>query len=242
MKIAGYHSVLEALEENRAIEKVFVLQSAQTARIRELIAKLKKKNIPVSFVPKEKLHRLSPDKNISIAAFLSPINYVSPEQLVEEAFSASETPVFLLLDGITDTRNLGAIIRSAAAFGVAGIFLPANNSAPVTEETVRMSTGNIFKVPLSRVSHLKDAVFLLKASGVEIIAASEKTQENLETYTFSKPVALLVGNEHKGINPSLLKTADKMLKINMENNVDSLNVSVATAVFLYEIRKQLSSL
>ncbi len=242
MKITGYHSVLEALEENRAIEKVFVLQSAQTARIRELIAKLKKKNIPVSFVPKEKLHRLSPDKNVSIVALLSPISYVSPEQLVEEAFSVSDKPVFLLLDGITDTRNLGAIIRSAAAFGVAGIFLPANNSAPLTKETVRMSTGNIFKVPLSRVNHLKDAVFLLKASRVEIIAASEKTKENLETHTFSKSVALLVGNENKGINPSLLKLADKILKINMENNVDSLNVSVATAIFLYEIHKQLSSL
>ncbi len=241
MHIAGKNAVIAALESGQIIRKVFIKKSS-ASRFEKLIEELRGKTIPVSLVPAEKLNRLYRQGNHGgIIAEISPVTFQSLETIIKSAFEQTTKPVFLLLDGITDTRNLGAIIRSAAAFGVNGVILPAHRSAAVSGETVKMSAGAIFKMPMVRVNHLKDAVFYLQAEGVEIVAATEKTSNKLSDHSFEKPIGLIMGDEHKGIGSFLLKQADSVLKIPMESGVDSLNVSVATAIFLYEIyRRKLS--
>ncbi len=237
MIIAGRNALEAALETGQNIEKVFIKKSSAT-RFESLIKKLTERNIPVSLVPEEKLSRIYKGHHGGIVAKVVSFSFVSAEKMVADAFKRSKNPVFVLLDGITDTRNMGAVFRSAAAFGADGIILPAHHSASLSGETVKMSAGMFFKVPVARVNHLKDAVFLLQAEGVEIVAATEKTGHLLTEYRFRKPVGLIMGNEHKGISNALLKQADVLLKIPMEPGVDSLNVSVSTAIFLYEIYRQ----
>ncbi len=239
MKVAGIHAVEELLKSEKNIEKVFVNQKQPSKIIERLLARFRGKNIPVKFVPPEYLHKLYKGNHQGIIAITSPVEFFPLEKSVETALKKEKTPLFLLLDGITDARNFGAIIRSAVAFEADGLIIPAHHSAPVNEDTVKMSAGTVFHIRISRVKHLSDALFLLKSYGFEIVAATEKANKTLENHTFSKPVALIMGNESKGIGKQLLKISDTLLKINMAPQVDSLNVSVATAIFLYEIHKQL---
>jgi 23S rRNA (guanosine2251-2'-O)-methyltransferase len=241
MKVTGINAVYELLESGKTIEKVLVKQNPQSEGLKRLIGLCRDKGIPVKFVPVQKLDKLFKGVHQGVVAFVSPVEYVALETLVEQAFAQTGHPVFLLLDGITDTRNFGAILRSAAAFEVNGVIVPANNSAPLNDEVAKTSAGGIFKTAICRVKHLADAVYYLKSYGTEIIAATEKAGHMLETYRFEKPVALIMGNEHKGISGQLLKQADVKLKINISPGVDSLNVSVAAAVFLYEIHRQFFS-
>ena len=237
MKIAGIHSVEKALEKNLEIEKIFVLNKPSQS-LNRIIYQANRKSIPVSFVPAPKLSSLYKGAHQGVVAIVSPIRFIDIDEMITRAFQGSEYPYFIMLDGITDTRNLGAIFRSAVAFNASGIILPAHHSASITEETVKTSAGGVFEIPVARVNHLADAIYLLKSYDLEIIAATEKAPKNLETYHFNKPVAFLMGNENKGISPSLLKRADTLLKININSKIDSLNVSVATAIFCYEYHRQ----
>ncbi len=237
MKIAGIHPVRTALEEGKEIEKIYVDRNPGDS-LAEIIRMAGDRSVPVRFVPAKKLNALYKGAHQGVVAVISPIHFVPVEKLVAEAFEKQKHPYFLLLDGITDTRNLGAVMRSAVAFEVAGIILPEHHSAGITEDTVKTSAGGIFHVPVSRVKHLLDAVLLLKSYDVEIIAASEKARESLETYAFKKSVAFIMGNENKGVSKKLLENADNTLKINISPVMDSLNVSVATSIFCYEYHRQ----
>ncbi len=239
MKIAGIHAIEELLKTGKPIEKVFILRNTESAVLKQLAGIFRRKGIPVQYVPKQKLNTLFQGTHQGIIAIVSEFSYTDMEKMVQDAFNQTDTPVFLLLDGITDTRNFGAVLRSAAAFEVNGIIVPAHHSAPLNKEVVKTSAGGIFKIPISRVNHLADALFYLKSYQVEIIAATEKSHTYLEQFTFSKPVGLIMGNEHKGISNRLIALSDFKLKINISTQMDSLNVSVATGIFLYEIHKQL---
>ena len=171
-----------------------------------------------------------------MVARIAPINFVSLEELLEE--NSGKKTVYLLLDGITDTRNLGAILRTAAAVGVGGIVLPQTGSAPVNSDTVKTSAGGIFSVPLVKVNHLKDALFLFQAQEIKTLAVSEKAEKTAYEHHFDASVALIMGSEDKGIQKGLLKMADHTVKLPMSDQMDSLNVSVACGVMLYEIQRQ----
>ncbi len=239
MKVAGIHSVRELLHRDKPVEKVFVKQNSDHEALRNLIAQFRSRNVPVKYVPQRKLDKLFRGNHQGIVAIVPPVRFMALEDLVQRAFQSVEKPVFVLLDGITDTRNLGAIIRSAVAFEADGIIIPEHHSAPVNEEVAKTSSGGIFHIPLTKVKHLSDAVFYLQSSGVEIIAATEKAATGLDGYKFTAPVGIIMGDEHKGVSHQLLKISNKRLKINISGKMDSLNVSVAAGIFLYEIHKQL---
>ncbi|MBT8209582.1 MAG: 23S rRNA (guanosine(2251)-2'-O)-methyltransferase RlmB, partial [Eudoraea sp.] len=164
------------------------------------------------------------------------------ETLVDEVTSAKEDRLFLLLDRVSDVRNFGAIIRTAECTGVDGIVILSSGSAPVTADTVKTSAGAVFNIPIAKVSHMKDAVYYLQASGVEVVAATEKTSNTLYDLDLKKPLAIVMGSEDKGISPAILKITDHLAKIPMVGDIASLNVSVACGVFLYEaVRQRMSS-
>ncbi|MFT6066630.1 MAG: 23S rRNA (guanosine2251-2'-O)-methyltransferase, partial [Polaribacter sp.] len=151
-------------------------------------------------------------------------------------------PLFILLDQLSDVRNFGAIIRTAECSGVDGIIIQNNGSAPVNAETIKTSAGAAFKIPICKVDHLKDALFLLQASDIKIVAATEKTENSIYDINFKQPIAIIMGSEHRGINPSILKMVDYKAKLPLLGEIASLNVSVACGIFLYEtVRQRIST-
>ena len=242
MKIAGIHPLREALTEGKSIEKVFVNRDMTGAAWQSLAAELRRQGIPIKYVPKIKLDKMYKGVHQGVVALVAPVDFIPMEALIARALEQTPHPAFLLLDGITDTRNLGALIRSAAAFAFNGIILPASGSATITEETVKTSAGAVFKIPMARTRHLLDAIYYLQAEGIQVVAATEKTDQSIHRYRFPSSVALVLGDEHTGIQPALLKHADAKLRIPISPQMDSLNVSVAGGIFMYEIARQLQKI
>ncbi|MCB0444659.1 MAG: RNA methyltransferase, partial [Gelidibacter sp.] len=167
-----------------------------------------------------------------------PITFYPLEDLVINVMESGKTPLFLLLDQLSDVRNFGAIIRTAECTGVSGIIIQKKGGAPVNGDTVKTSAGAIFKIPICKVDHIKDAVFYMQASGIKVVAATEKTDQNLYDIDFTEPCAIIMGSEGKGINPSILKVVDDKAKLPILGEIESLNVSVACGAFLYEVVRQ----
>ncbi|NPA42776.1 MAG: 23S rRNA (guanosine(2251)-2'-O)-methyltransferase RlmB [Chlorobi bacterium] len=241
MKVAGIHGVTELLASGRPVQQVWVKEGGRSPRLEGLVSRLREAGVPVKYVPRQKLDKLYGGVHQGVVAETSPVEWVPLEELADRAFAAKDKPVFVLLDGVTDARNLGAILRTAWAFDADGVIMPAHRAAPVNEDTVRTSAGAVFHVPLVKVNHLADAIYYLQSLGAEAVAATGKAALPLEMYRFTRPVALIMGDEHKGISRKVEQAADTRLKITMNPAVDSLNVSVAAAVFLYEIHKQFMS-
>ena len=151
---------------------------------------------------------------------------------------SGKTPLFLLLDQLSDVRNFGAIIRTAECTGVNGIIIQKKGGAPINGDTIKTSAGAVFKVPICKVDHIKDAVFYMQASGIKVIAATEKTNNTLYDVSFKEPCAIIMGSEGRGINPSTLKVVDAKAKLPLLGEIESLNVSVACGAFLYEAVRQ----
>jgi len=241
IEIYGIHAILEAIESETNIEKVWLLKGNRGSLFQRLEQSLRQNNIPHSYVPKERLERFKNKNHQGAIATISKIEFIEVEELIESAFKNNDSPTFILLDGITDARNVGAILRSCAATGVNGLIIPQTGSAPINDATIKTSAGGAFKVPISRVNHLKDAVYLLKSYKTQVIAVSEKSNENLFDLKIEKASAIIMGSEDKGIQSSLLKICDSTIKLPMEKGIDSLNVSVACGIVLYEkIRQQLA--
>ncbi|QLG46075.1 23S rRNA (guanosine(2251)-2'-O)-methyltransferase RlmB [Costertonia aggregata] len=237
-QIYGIRAVIEAIYSNETIDKVFIQKGLKGELSKELDGIIRKNKISVSYVPIEKLNRLTKNNHQGVVANISPISYPAFEEIIEEITRTKESPIFLLLDQLSDVRNFGAVIRSAECTGVDAIIIQKKGAAPVTADTIKTSAGAAFKVPITKVDHLKDAVHYLQASGVKIIAATEKTQNMLYDIDFTGPCAIVMGSEDIGISPSILKTADHTAKLPLLGEIESLNVSVACGVFLYEVVRQ----
>ena len=236
--IYGIHSIIEAIESNVGIEKIWLQEGKKGSSFQRLEKLIRINNISCSYVPSEKLIKLKDKNHQGAIALISQIDYVNIEKLIDNAFSQTSNPTFLLLDGITDSRNFGAIIRSCAAASVNGVIIPQTGSALINNLSVKTSSGGIFKVPISKVNHLKDAIFILKSFNTNIIAVSEKSNNNLFDSKLKRPTAFIMGSEDKGINNGLMKLSDTSLKLPMFNSMDSLNVSVASGIILYEKMRQ----
>ncbi|MFK7757582.1 MAG: 23S rRNA (guanosine(2251)-2'-O)-methyltransferase RlmB [Flavobacteriales bacterium] len=238
--VVGIHPVSEALSSDKEIDKILIARDMASSEAMDIAKKAKEKDIPVQRVPKVKLDKLSNINHQGILAFISPIAYVSIDDMIEEAQLKNEAPLLIILDGITDTRNLGAICRTAECMGAHGIIMPKNNSAPVTEGTIKSSAGAVLKLKLARVNHLLDAIYHLQASEVSVIAFTEKANNTVDQIDIDKKgVAIILGAEDKGIHQKLIKTADNHLKIRMFGSTDSLNVGVAAGMILYQIRQKI---
>ncbi|HTO36055.1 MAG TPA: 23S rRNA (guanosine(2251)-2'-O)-methyltransferase RlmB [Flavobacterium sp.] len=237
-QIFGIRAVIEAIQAGKEIDKLFIQKEAQGELMRELFKLVKDKQISYSYVPVEKLNRLTDKNHQGVVATVAPISFYELEELISQVFESGKTPLFLMLDQLSDARNFGAIIRTAECTGVNGIIIPKHGAAPVNGDTVKTSAGAVFNVPICKVGHLKDAVFYLQSSGVKVIAATEKTDNNLYDVSMTEPTAIIMGSEDRGINPSVLKIVDEKAKLPMFGSIGSLNVSVACGAFLYEAVRQ----
>jgi 23S rRNA (guanosine2251-2'-O)-methyltransferase len=237
-KIFGIRTVIEAINSGTTIDKVFLQKGLHGELFQELESLLRKQAINSSYVPVEKLNRLSDKNHQGVVAQISPIEFHDLDNLVMKVIESGTTPLFLLLDQISDVRNFGAIIRTAECTGVNGIIIQKKGGAPVNADTVKTSAGAVFKVPICKVDHIKDAMFHLQASGIKVIAATEKTDKMLYDVSFKEPCAIILGSEGRGINPSVLKLVDDKAKLPLLGEIESLNVSVACGAFLYEVVRQ----
>jgi 23S rRNA (guanosine2251-2'-O)-methyltransferase len=237
--IFGIRAIIEAIESGSSINKIYLQKGLRGNLYYELDKLIKEKKIATSTVPVEKLNRLSKNNNHQGAvAQISPIEFYDLETLIEETLDSGKKPLFLLLDQLSDVRNFGAIIRTAECTGVNGIVIQKNGSAPVNAETIKTSAGAAFKLPICKVDHIKDALFILQASDIKTVAATEKTDASVYDIDFNQPLAIIMGSEHRGVNPSILKMADYKAKLPLLGDIESLNVSVACGAFLYEAVRQ----
>lgn len=237
--IFGKRAIIEAINSGSTLSKIYLQNGLRGNLFFDLVRLIESKKILLSFVPKEKLDQLSKRKNHQGAvAMISPIEFIALEKLIDMGMNGTSTPIFLILDQISDVRNFGGIIRTAACTGVTGIIIQQQGGAPVNSDTIKTSAGAAFKVPICRVNHIKDAIFALQASNVKIVAATEKTDQLIYAINFNQPIAVVMGSEHKGIHLSVLKIADYKAKLPLLGTIDSLNVSVACGAFLYEAVRQ----
>lgn len=237
-QIFGIRAIIEAIQSGTIIDKVFIQKESQGDLMRELLKSIKSKNINFSYVPIEKLNRMTTMNHQGAVATISPIAFHELEDMIVSTTGQGKMPLFLILDQLSDARNFGAIIRTAECTGVNGIIIQKQGSAPVNGDTVKTSAGAVFNVPICKVDHIKDAIFHLQGSGIKTVAATEKTDQNIYDINFNEPVAIIMGNEERGVNPSVLKVADEKAKLPMYGTIESLNVSVACGAFLYEVVRQ----
>jgi 23S rRNA (guanosine2251-2'-O)-methyltransferase len=238
--IFGIRAIIEAINSEKTIDKVFLQKGLKGELYTELESLIRRSQINCSYVPVEKLNRLTKKNHQGAVAQISPIAFYDLENLVLSTFESGKTPLFLLLDQLSDVRNFGAIIRTAECTGVNGIVIQKKGGAPVNGDTIKTSAGAVFKVPICKVDHIKDAVFFMQASGIKVIAATEKTDNTLYNVSFKEPCAIIMGSEDRGINPSTLKVVDEKAKLPLLGDIESLNVSVACGAFLYEAVRQRS--
>ena len=236
--IYGIRAILESLEAEKTINKVYLQKGLSGDLFKELEFLLRKKKVNVSYVPLERLNRFTQNNHQGAVASISPVSYHNFEELAEKVLNDMDSPLFLLLDQISDVRNFGAIIRTAECTGVDAIIIPKTGSAPINSDTVKTSAGAAFNVPIAKVDHLKDAIYYLQASGITILAATEKGDSTLYETDLKKGCAIIMGAEDKWISASILKLCDTRAKLPIAGKIGSLNVSVACGVFLYEVLRQ----
>lgn len=238
LQIFGTRAIIEAIEAGKEIDKVFLQIGVSNPLTSELNTLIKKNNINTSYVPVEKLNRLTSKNHQGAVATISPIVYHDLETLVESVLSLKEAPLFLILDHLSDVRNFGAIIRTAECTGVDGIIIPKKGGAPLNGVAVKTSAGAAFNIPIAKTDHIKDAIYHLQGSGIKVIAATEKTEDTFYSLTLKEPVAIVMGREDSGVSQGVLKIVDHKAKLPLLGSIESLNVSVACGAILYEVVRQ----
>ena len=237
-QIYGLRSVIEAIDSQETLSKVYLQRGLTGASSYELIKKLKKKSIEISYVPVEKLNRLTPKNHQGVVATISPINFLSISDLSNLIESKPKSISLLILDQLSDVRNFGAIVRTAECTAIDCIVIQSSGSAPVNGDTIKTSSGAIFNVPICKVPHIKDAIFLIKQHDIKIFGASEKAENNIYQTQFGNAQAVIMGSEGKGLSSSVIKLCDELIRIPLHGKIESLNVSVACGTILYEIIRQ----
>jgi len=230
--------VLEALEQGTAIEKLFLLRSATGAEITTIKQLARERNIPVSQVPVEKLNNLTKAQHQGVVAWTSLLSYIDLQDAVSHVVDQGQVPLFVLLDGVTDVRNVGAIARSALCCGAQGLILPTSSSASLTEDAIKTSAGALRNIMLCRIPSVPQAIDLLRLNGIQVLATQMKGSVPVYEADFTGPSCIVMGAEDTGISNDVKKRADAFIRIPMATSFDSLNVSVATGMILYEALRQ----
>lgn len=236
--IFGIHPLLEALEAGREIDKVMMRRGLRTEESARILALARERSVPVQFVPEERLGRLTQRQHQGVIAFISEIEYTPLEELVARVYEEGRTPFIVLLDGLTDVRNFGAIARTAECAGVDALVIPERGSVSVTADAVKTSAGALHRIPVCRVSSIAAAVGLLQSSGVRVVAASEKAEERYTETALQLPLGLVMGAEDHGVSTDVLRMADSITRIPQVGVIGSLNVSVAAGILIYEAVRQ----
>lgn len=236
--LVGRKPVLEALEQGVNIEKIFLLRTANGNDINSIKQLARQYNIPISQVPVEKLDYLTKVQHQGVVAWTSLLQYVELQAGISYVVEKGEVPLFLLLDGITDVRNVGAIARSALCCGAQGIILPTSHAASLTEDAIKTSAGALRKIMLCRTPSVQQAMDVLRLNGIQILGTQMKGSVPVYESDLTIPTAIVMGAEDTGISKEVLKRADQLIRIPMVTNFDSLNVSVAAGMILYEALRQ----
>ena len=234
--IYGIRPIIEAIKADVKIDKIWLLQNKKNQLFKEVEGYASKENIELIFTSNKKLDKLSGKIHQGALAKIKPIDLIDFENILKKN-DKKKNQIYLLLDGITDVRNFGAIFRSALATDVIGIIVPENNSASINSDTIKASAGAIFYIPVSKVNHLNDAIYELKSRDFKIVGLEEKSSLNIFDEKFNQKTALILGSEGKGINKSTLNIVDKKVSIPMKGEINSLNVSVACGISLYHITR-----
>ena len=236
--IYGTRAVIEAIHAGKDIDKVMVQTGLQNDLIKELLSVARNNNVQVQFVPQEKLKRLSSKNHQGVICILSPITFASVDDLIFKAYNEGRDPFIVILDRITDVRNFGAIVRTAECAGIDGIVIPDKGSAPITGDAMKTSAGALNHIPVCRERDMKRTMQYLHNNGVRVVACTEKTETSIYSLTLTGPIALILGSEEDGVSDAFLKEADDLARIPLKGKIESLNVSVAAGVAMYEILRQ----
>ena len=233
--IYGTRAVMEAIHAGKQIEKVMIQSGLSNDLIKELIAVAREKKVPYTFVPAEKLKRLTARNHQGVVCLISSVSFSSLAHVIQRAYEEGREPFVLILDRVTDVRNFGAIARTAECAGLDALVIAEKGSAPITSDAMKTSAGALNYIPVCREQDLKKTVHLLRESGIKVIACTEKAKKNIFDIDLEGPVALILGSEEDGVSDTLLRAADELAKIPMKGKIGSLNVSVAAGVAIYDI-------
>lgn len=236
--IFGVRAVIEAIQAGKEIDKILIKKDIQSDLARDLFAILKQTSIPVQRVPVERIDRITRKNHQGVVAFISPVTYQHTEDLVPFLFEQGKNPLFIMLDGITDVRNFGAIARTCECAGVDAIIIPSKNSVSVNADAVKTSAGALLTLPVCREHNLTQTLRFLKSSGFKIVAATEKGDYDYTKADFSSPTCLIMGAEDKGVSYDNLALCDEWVKIPLFGSIESLNVSVAAGILIYKAIEQ----
>lgn len=236
--IFGIKAVAEAIRADRTIDSILVKAESRSASLNELIDESRTAGIPVRYVPRQKLDSITRKNHQGIIAWLSPVDYHLLSNLLPEAFEKGNEPLVIVLDGISDVRNFGAIVRSADCLGATAIVIPERGSAKIGGDAVKTSAGALMHFPVCREKNLSKAVRFMKDSGLKVVGASGESEITVHDTDLSGPLTIIMGAEDRGISHELISQCDVLVRIPMTGRVESLNVSVAAGILLYEVNRQ----
>lgn len=236
--IFGIRAVIEAIEAGKDIDKVLIKRDLSGDLIMELLRLLREYEIPVQKVPVERIDRITRKNHQGVIAFTSAVTYHKIENIVPQLYEDGKTPFILVLDGLTDVRNFGAIARTCEVAGVDAIVIPARGSVTVNNDAVKTSAGALHTIPVCRENSLKEAIVFLKNSGIKVVAATEKAASIYTDTDMNVPIAIVMGSEDTGISNEHIRISDELIKLPQFGKIQSLNVSVAAGVLIYEVLRQ----
>ena len=238
-RIYGIHPVREALIGNKKLEKILIRKGMESPAAADITELARQQNVPVQYVPQEKLNHLSGKGNHQgVVAVLAQLDYISLEEAVEAASANNKYPTVLLLDGVSDVRNFGAIARTCECAGVGALILPAKGGAAVNQDAIKTSAGALLRIPTCKVPNLKTALYYLKESGYTITGTVSGAERSINDADYCRPTAFVMGAEGKGISDGVMQLCDQLVSIPQLGEIGSLNVSAATAIVLFEAVRQ----
>ena len=236
--IIGRQPLVEAIQSGRAIDKILFQRNVSGESIGEIRKLAKENNIPIQQVPPEKLNGLTRAHHQGVIAFAALIEYMKLQQVIDEVVSRGEPPLFIMLDGVTDVRNIGAIARTAVCCGAQALIIPDKGVGALNEEAMKSSAGALEKIQVCRVNSLMKAVDELHVNGIKVFASEMTASTHLHELELIEPCTVIIGSEDNGVYPALMKICDQKFKIPMTGDFESLNVSVAAGMILYEAMRQ----
>lgn len=236
--VFGIRAVVEAIRAGKEIESLFLQRGLGGGLLNELKELMIEYQLTAQQVPVEKLNRLTPKNHQGVVAFISPIVYQKIENIIPQLFEEGKVPLILVLDSITDVRNMGAIARTAECAAVNAIVIPAKGSAQINPDAIKTSAGALYKIPVCRHDNFMQTVKFLQESGLQLVCCTEKTKEDIYTPDYTAPTAIVMGSEEDGVRNEIIRLSDHLARIPMYGEIESLNVSVATGIILYEALRQ----
>lgn len=236
--IFGIRAVIEAIQAGQDIDKVLLRRDMSSELARELFGVIEGMNVPVQYVPLEKLNRITMKNHQGVIAFISPVTYQRIEDIIPGIYEEGRIPFIVVLDNVTDVRNFGAIARSCECAGVDAIVVPMRGGAAMNADAVKTSAGALMTIPVCREDNISNVLKFLASSGIRLIAASEKAELNYTQANMKDPIAIVMGSEDEGIAPEHLRLCNELVQIPVVGTIESLNVSVAAGVLMYEVIRQ----